>query len=206
MFKLYYSPRAISLVAHIALEELEVPHELVLINLNAGEQLSDAFARINPLKRVPVLEFPDGSRLTEVGAILTYLAESHPGAGLLPLEPRARAIAQEWLSFLASTAHPTFLQVFRPSRYCDDAALHETLRAAGRLRFQAALRWVVQRFEGPFTLGETYSILDPYVYVISRWGQYLELDEAEAPKLTAFRQRVQARPGVERALRAEGLL
>ena len=140
MTKLYYSPRACSLAPHIVLEELGIPYELKQVNFSAGEQLTPEYLKINPRARVPALE-TEGEVLTEVGAILTYLADRHPEHGLVP-EPGTllRGRCHEWLSFLGSSVHIGYAQLWRPERFTDDAAAKKTVTAAGREALRARVQ------------------------------------------------------------------
>src|SRR4051794_9328953 len=100
MFKLYYSPGAVSLATHIALEEAALPYSLTKVALRQAEHLTEAYRRIHPLQRVPALELESGEILTETPALLWYIAERAPHAELMPSDLLGRARATEWMSLL----------------------------------------------------------------------------------------------------------
>jgi glutathione S-transferase len=206
MFKLYGSLGAVSLVTHIALEELGLEYEFVALSIKDGEHLSPAYRAVHPLARVPALELSSGEVLTETPALLAYLAELAPEAGLMPKDPLSRARAAEWMSLLSSTVHVAFISFFRPSRYMDDPAAAEVLRRDGKSRFFELLRHVEHKLpDAGFLLGERYSLCDAYVAVFYLWARKFELPVAELPRYTRLVQAVLSRPAVQRTLVQEGL-
>lgn len=205
MFKLYGSPGTVSLVTHVALEELGVEYEFVSLSLKDGEHLAPAYRAVHPLGRVPALEIAPGEILTETPAILVYLAELVPEAELLPRDGLARARAGEWMSLLSSAVHVAFISFFRPSRFVgDDGA--EALRRAGKARFFELLQHVEQKLpEAGFLLGERYSLCDAYVSVFYLWARHFGLPTAELPRYSRLAGAVLSRPAVRRTLELEGL-
>jgi glutathione S-transferase len=205
--RLYYSPGAVSLVSHIALEELGLAYQLEARSIPKGEHISEDYRRIHPLQRLPALEFAPGQVLTETPAILSYLARLRPELGLVPdaLVPRARA--DEWFSFLASGVHPAFLGFFAPRRYVDDATVEGAVVEAGRKRFFSMLEHAESRVpnEG-FLLGPAYTLCDTYLAVIAWWGARFEFPMHELPRVTRIARHVRQRPAAQRALQQEGLL
>jgi glutathione S-transferase len=205
--RLFYSPGACSLAAHVALEESGLSYTTTRIDVRGGENLKLEYLRINPLGKVPALEV-SGEILTEGAAILAYVADQVQRLGLLP-EPGsfARARAQEWLNFLASTVHVAYRAIFRPERIAgsDPGTINMVRQVGGRAVAEAMLE-IERRIDGtPFVLGNTYSLCDAYAYVFWRWSQR----EAAAPfvpalpKLASLAERVEARPAVKAVLRRE---
>src|SRR5688572_13089621 len=127
--KLYHAPMSCSLASRLALVECNLQHEVILIDTRAGEHKGEAFGRINPLHRVPVLDV-DGRKLRESSAILPLIADLVPDAGLLPRDPVERAVVQSWMGFLASTLHPCWSAMFHPDRLTDDPAGTGSVRSA----------------------------------------------------------------------------
>ena len=204
---LYYAPTACSIAPHIALEEIGVPFEARRIDLAKGEQTSEAFLRVNPLGRVPAMII-DGAPVTELPALLTYIAGVKPEAGLVPpAGTLAFARCFEWLGFLSSSVHVAYAQFRRPARFVPDGSpAWDEVVEQGRLNTFAAYREVERRLGTGWAAGDEYSIADMYLFPFYTWAWRLELDmAAECPKWTALWQRVRQRPAVQRAVEREGL-
>lgn len=204
---LYYAPTACSIAPHIALEEIGIAFEPRRIDLAAGEQRSDAFLQINPRGRVPAMII-DGQVVTEVPALLTYIANLKPDAGLVPgAGTLAQARCFEWLGFLSSTLHVTYAQFRRPERFLDESSpCSSELSEEGRTRTIALYREVEERLGEDWAAGSDYSIADIYLFPFYTWAWRLELDmKSECPKWTALFERTKARPAVQRAIEREGL-
>ena len=206
--KLYYSPGACSLAPHIALEETGARFELSRIDFASNQQNSAEYLRINPKGRVPALVDGDWV-LTEAPAILRYIAARHPGAGLWPWDPREEARCAEWLNWLSSTIQPAFGHVRRANRYASDPRAVEDVAATGKKHARDLWKQVDEKIgEGPWAIGERYSVADPLALVYWTWGrgQVLGFDmEREFPHWTAHARRLAARPAVQRAFATEGL-
>src|SRR5690242_13618675 len=112
--RFYFSPGAVSMATHIALEEVGIAYTLEPVLLREGQHLSEQYRRVHPLARVPALEIEAGVVLTETPALLGYLAELAPELGLLPQTGLERARANEWMSLLSSAVHVSFITFFRP--------------------------------------------------------------------------------------------
>lgn len=205
-FQLYYSPAAVSLVAHIALEEAGLPFELQRIDLRQGEQRTTDYLRIHPLGRVPALRLEDGQVLTEVSAILQYLDARVPERELLPHDVQGRVRSAEWMSWFASSVHIAFLGFFAPARFTDDATAQAALKRDGLSRFAQMLQFVDERLAGPYVLGDRYSFCDTYALAFYSWGRHFGVPVSELGRYSALAGRVLERPAVRRALEREGLL
>lgn len=199
--KLYYSPGACSLSPHIVLCEAGLAHELIKVDLKTKKtEFGDDFTAINPKGYVPTLALDDGEVLTEGPAIVQYLADRAPAAGLAPSAGTlARVRLQEWLNFIASELHKGFSPLFRNP----PAEWQETVRAGLAARF-AWLAPILAR--QPYLMGENFSVADAYLFTILNWAKWVKLDLGEWPALGAYSARVAARPGVQKALKTEGLL
>ena len=201
--QLYYKPGACSLASHIVLEELGEPFDLDRVDTAAGTTETGAdFAAINPKGYVPALRLDDGQVLTEGAAILQFLADRRPGVGLAPAAgtlPRARL--QEHLNYVASELHKAFGPFFSPNATEADKAAAEAAVAARFDRLEAVLA------DGrPYLLGDSFSVADAYLFVVSSWAGPSGIDLDRWPNLRAFVARVAGRDAVRRAMRTEGLL
>lgn len=205
--KLYYSPGACSLAAHIVLHELGEPFEAVAVRLADDDHLQPDFLRVNPRGLLPVLD-ADGFILTESAAILTWLAQRAPGQGLWPAPgTEAAARCSEWLAWIASGLHIGFAQIWRGERFCSDAATHAAIADTGRTRIATMFADVETRLAGrPWACGEHYSVADAYLLPFWRWGDRLGFGmQTHYPAWTNHTLRLGERPAVQRALAAEGI-
>lgn len=203
--KLYFSPGAVSMATHMALEEAGISYTLEPVLIKEGQQLSEQYRRVHPLGRLPALEVEPGVVLTETPALLAYVAGLSPALKLLPESGLARARADEWMSLLASAVHVTFISFFRPDRYTSDDAARAALKVDGKQRFSDMLRYVESRLpEQGFALGEHYSLVDTYLSVFFLWARRFELPTQELPRYARLFSTVLPRPAVRRALEQEG--
>lgn len=206
--RLFYSDGACSLAPHIALEETGASFEPVRVDMASGEQRSAEFLRINPKGRVPALAVDDWV-LTENPAILQFIARSFPHAGLWPDQLRDQARVAEWLAWIASTVHVAYAHVRRAERYAASDAALEDVRAKGLQSCRDLWQAVDARLgDGPWAIGEHYSVADAYLLVFWTWGRgsYLGFDMAnDCPHWTAHARRMGLRPAVQRAFEREGL-
>lgn len=200
--KLYYSPGACSLAVHIALRELGLPFEAARVDL-ATHRLADGsdYYTISPRGYVPVLEFDDGARHSEVASLLQYLADRDAAQTLIgPTGSQHRLEVVEWLSFVASELH----KVFSPWLWHKDTA--PSTRAAVRERLSTRFAELDRHFAAHEYLAGAYSVADAYAYAILNWVNFLAIPISDYPQLKAYLARMAHRPAVEAALRAEGLL
>lgn len=195
--KLYYLPGACSLAAHIVLNELAVPAQFVRVD-RATRKAEDGtdYLTVNPNGYVPGLRLDDGQVLTENVAILSYLADLRPEAGLAPPSGFGRYRLLQWLSYVNSELHGAYKPFFGG----DEAAKE----AAGQ-KLKQRYRLVEQALERPFLLGEQPSVADFYLFVVTNWAGRVNLDLSEFTRLAAFMERMRARPAVQTSLREEGL-
>jgi glutathione S-transferase len=202
---LYYAPGTCALAVRIALHEAGAPHEAVRLDFAAGEQRGSAYLAINPKGRVPALVTEHGV-LTETPALLAYVAQRFPQARLAPLDdPFAFARMQELLSFLASTVHVAHAHRPRASRWADEpeaqAAMQRKVPANMRDCFAVIERhYLANADQGPWVLGERYSVADGYLFTVAGWLRSDGVDIAEFPKVQAHSQRMAQRPAVQQAL------
>jgi glutathione S-transferase len=204
--KLYFSPGAVSMATHVALEEVGSPYELVPILIKEEQQRSARYLEVHGLGRVPALEVAPGVILTETPALLGYLADQAPELQLLPRGGLERARANEWMSLFASTLHATFASFFRPERYTSDPAAAAALKVDGRTRFAGLLEYVEHRLPAQgYLLGARYSLCDAYLTVFFLWAERMGLELTALPRYQAIAGQVLQRPAVQRMLQQEGL-
>lgn len=200
--KLYYSPGACSLSPHIVLRESGLAFELVLASTKT-HQLADGtdYYTINPKGYVPLLELDNGERLSEGPAIVQYIADRVPEKNLAPANgTMARYRVQEWLNFITSELHKGFSIPFNP-------AMPEEAKALARARLSMRMKWVDEQLEGrQYLMGDAFSVADAYLYTVASWGRHVGVDLSGFKNLVAFQARMSARPAVQAALKAEGLL
>ena len=202
MLKLYYSPGACAMASHIALEEAGATYEIVKIDLRARQQKTPEYLAINPAGVTPALATEQGV-LTENAAILTFVAQTHPEAKLADMSSAfafARMLA--FNSFLGASLHPAVGRALFAKPPLESEAKEAALEAA-----LVKYRLVEDHlFQGPWAMGEAYTVSDGYLSVFTRWGRQAGfLDKERFPKLNDHLDRVQARPAVQAVLAAEGL-
>ncbi|MBV7516107.1 Glutathione S-transferase GST-6.0 [compost metagenome] len=201
MLKLFYAPGTCSLASHIALEEAGADYEARRVDFSTAEQTKPDYLAVNPKGRVPAL-LTDRGVITETPAILTYIAETHPAANLAPRgDAFAFAQLQSFMNYLCSTVHVAHAHGRRGARWADDPAAHEAMKAKVASNMAACFELIENKmFEGPFVLGETYSVADPYLFTIAGWLESDGVDPARFPKILDHRNRMTARPAVARVL------
>jgi glutathione S-transferase len=204
MLKLFYAPHTCALASHIALEEAGAAYEAVRIDFGTTQQRSPDYLAVNPKGRVPAL-VTDRGILTETPAILVYLAQLFPAAGLAPLDdPFALAEAQAFNSYLCSTVHVAHAHRMRGHRWADDPAALEAMKRKVPESVGAAFRLIEDgMLRGPWVLGNDYGIADMYLFTLSQWLAGDGVDITTMPKLADHFRRVGERPAVKRAIAAE---
>lgn len=198
--KLYYTPGACSLAPHIAAREAGVPLELEKVDLGSKKTAGGSdYLKVNPKGYVPALALDDGTTLTEAGAILQYLGDR--AAGLMPPAGSMERYREvEWITFISSEIHKGFGPLWDPSA-------SEEVKKAARERLAKRLAYVDQAIAGrDFLMGSTFTVADAYLFTILNWSGMTGVDLSPHANLQAFQKRVGARPKVQEALRAEGLL
>ena len=202
--KFYYAPHSCALASHIALEEAGAAYEAVRVNFAANEQRGAEYMAINPKARVPSLVTSRGV-LTETPAILMFVAQSYPPARLAPLDDAwALAQVQAFNSYLCSTVHVAHAHRMRGHRWADDPAAIEAMQRKVPQAVGACFELIGRTmFKGPFVMGETYTISDPYLFTLAQWWELDGVDPGRLPRLAAFRQRMAERAVVRRTIEAE---
>lgn len=199
--KLYYSPGACSLASHIALHEAGQPFQIEKTDLRAKTTETGAdFSQINPRGAVPALALEGGDVLTEGVAIMQFVADNAPGSTMPAQGTLARARVHEALNYVASEVHKTYSPFFRP--------LSDEAKAAQTDLLNARLNVVETRLADgrAYLTGNDYTPADGYFFTVTNWSKMLGHDLSGFPKVEALRARVAARPAVQAAMKAEGLI
>lgn len=201
--KLYFMPGACSLASRIALTEVGATFETEAVDGTTKKTDSGVdFLTVNPKGYVPALALESGETLTEGASILQFIADTHPQSGLAPaLGTVARARLQEHLNYTASELHKAFKPLFTP-----DATEEE--KEAGRTAVAGKFDYIETLLADgrDYLLGRDFSVADSYLFVVSNWANFTGINLARWPHLTRFIDRVSARPSVQAAMQAEGLL
>ena len=215
MYCLYYSPGACSLAAHIALEEIGVAYELQLRSAVAGKDTqSPEYLALNPKGRVPALATVAGSSggapglLTELPAILVYLARAHPDAALLPADNAPQARCLEWMNWLSGTVHGmSYGQIWRPQRYNADVSVHAGIVQKGRDNLQEQHAYIESLLSDgrPWAVPAGYSVVESYLLVMWLWGHKIGMEMSSYCAWQQLMQKVAERAAVQRVLEQEGL-
>lgn len=199
--KLYYIPSACSLSPHIVANELGLPIELVKVDAATKRtEHGEDFLAINPKGLVPALQLDDGTVLTEGPAVVQYLADLKPDAQLAPANgSMARYRLQEMLGYINAELHQSYMPLFNPA--CSDEV------RSGRMAYLHKHYGLIEAVLGrtPFLLGDRFTVTDAYLFVVTRWAEFVKLDLSAFPKLLAFQARIAARPAVQAAIRREQL-
>lgn len=199
MYKLYDGVGTGGVTVRAALAELETEHEIINIDLDKEEEYSEEFTRINPCQQVPVLELADGTVLTENIAILMHLADSHPVANLAPAcGAIERAQVNRWLSFFAMNIYGPAYMEMRPAFYTTDpAGANGIARAANRYVAHHYTIFENQMGDGPYYLGNQFSIIDLYIWMLAQWWGDQDQMQRDWPKTYRLAKTVMMRPKVK---------
>jgi glutathione S-transferase len=204
MIKLFYAPDTCSLASHIALEDAAADYSSVRIDFATDGQRKLEYLAINPKGRVPSLLTGKGV-LTETPAILAFIAQSFPQARLAPSDdPFAFAEVQAFNSYLCATLHVAHSHRMRGNRWADDAAAIAAMQRKVPESVGACYDLIERKMlTGPWVMGETYTICDPYLFTMAQWLEQDGVDPSRFPKVVAHRRRMSERPQVQKAIAEE---
>ena len=199
--KLYFSPGACSLSPHIVLRETGVPFDLVQVDTKTKKtKTGDDFLKVNPKGMVPVLVLDNGEVLTEGPAIVQYIADKKPSS-LIPAcgsEERYRVL--EWLNYVTAEIHKSFTPLFKPNT-------PEEYKTISKDNLAARFAYLDGKLAGKqFLTGDTFTVADAYLFTVLKWSRFHNIDLAQWPNVKSFVDRVEARPKVQEAMMAEGLI
>ncbi len=200
--KLYYAPGACSLSPHIALHEAGLKHTAVKADLKTKAiETGGDFKSKNPLGYVPALELDDGTMLIEGPAIVQYIADQAPEKHLAPANGTLdRYKLQSWLNFVSTEMHKGFSPLFNP-------AMPDEAKKLAKDKLATRFTHLEQHFAAhDYLMGKTFSVADGYLFTTLNWTKPTGIDLAPYPHLVKYHQRVGARPAVQAAMKAEGLI
>jgi glutathione S-transferase len=200
--KLYYAPAVCSLAVHIVAREAELPISLEKFDLTTHKTEAGAdFYTINPKGYVPAIELDTGELLTEVDAIVQFLADQVSPSPLAPAYGTLDRIRlQEWLTFISSEIH----KGFSPLWY---SGTPPEVKQMTKEKLAARFAYLDEKLAGrAYLMGEQFTVADAYLFTIVNWVNFLNIDISAYQHLKAFQERIASRPKVREALRAEGLL
>jgi glutathione S-transferase len=199
--KLYYSPGTCALSPHIVLHESGLAFTPVLASTKT-HKLADGtdYYTINPKGYVPLLELDDGQRLAEGPAIVQYIADKAPAKKLAPpAGTLERYRLMEWLTFIGTELHMKYSPLFNP-------AMPEEAKAIFRAKILDRQKWVDSQLEGrSYLMGDSFSVADAYLFTVTRWSAFVGVDITGLKNVSAFLERMRARPAVQAAMATEGL-
>jgi glutathione S-transferase len=200
--KLFLSPGACSLAPHIVLRETGATFttEKVSTKTHLTESGVDYYT-INPKGQVPLLVLDDGTTLTEGPVIAQYVADLAPQSQLMPAAGTvARYKTMEWQNYITSEIHKSYTPLFNPAFDAEAKKLHASL-------LRKKYEWLNTKLAGTgYLTGDTFTAADAYLFTVTNWAKMVSLDLSDLPNLQAFMGRVAARPAVQAAMKAEGLL
>jgi glutathione S-transferase len=200
--KLYYAPAVCSLAVHIVAREAELPISLEKVDLTTHKTEAGAdFYAINPKGYVPAIELDTGELLTEVNAIVQFLADQVSPSPLAPAYGTLDRIRlQEWLTFISSEIHKGFSPLWYSGTPLE-------VKQMTKEKLAARFAYLDEKLAGrAYLMGEKFTVADAYLFTIVNWVNFLNIDISAYQHLKAFQERIASRPKVREALRAEGLL
>lgn len=204
MFTLYFTPHTCALASHIALKDAGAAYDLKRIDFAKSEQQSSAYLTINPKGRVPALVTPRGV-LTETPAMLAFIAQSYPDAKLAPLgDPFAFAQVQAFNSYLCSSLHVAHAHRMRGYRWAsEESSFADMRRKAPEAVGEGFALIEREMLRGPWVMGDTYTIADPYLFTLAQWLEADGVDPNRIPRVVEHRARMAERPNVRAAIAEE---
>ena len=200
--KLYFAPGACSLSPHIVLEEAGIAAETEQVNNQEKKtKTGKDYWSVNPKGQVPALQLDSGEVLTEGPVISQYLADQKPQSGLVPQAGSLeRYRLQEMLGFINSEIHKTYSPLF-------DKTTPQEVRDNRTAYLKKRYALIDKKLAGrDFLFGDRFTVADAYLFVVTGWAPHVKVDLSEFANVQAFQKRVAARPAVQAAMKAEGLV
>lgn len=204
MYRLYWAPDTGAMAPQIILEEVGADYELVVLDYDAHEETEADFLALNPRGQIPALVLPDGPVITESAAMVLHLADAHPEANLLPpLGSSERARVYRWLFYAVANLYESYLRFYYSDKFADDPSVATLIKQAAGLdidKYWDLLEKDMQdnQSEGPYLLGDLYSVIDPYLLMLIGWHEYSATLLKRCPSLAALFNAVRQRPAVSR--------
>jgi glutathione S-transferase len=207
MYELYYYPGNANLAPHMVLEEIGAPFQLHFVDRAQNAHKSLDYLKLNPRGLIPVLVHGDVV-LHETAAICLYLSDGHPEAGLAPtFGTPERGVFYKWLFFLANSIHPDIMPYYHPERFTSDPQGVAAVKASTEARLGGLFDLIDKHLAtGPYMLGEAFSLLDLYLWMLVRWGRLMQRPPRSLNNVARWLALVTERPAVQRALATEGIV
>lgn len=202
MYKLFYSPFTCSLAVHAALEKIGAAYELKRIDILKKQHFEPDFLALNPNAQVPVLQ-NDEITITQASGILLYLSECHPDSKLMPpVDSSDRPKAIETLFYLSNTLHPLFSRLFNPERVSEESP--KEVKQIGIEKIKNSLSILENELERrDFIAGDTLYAPDYYLFAMSYWLKFHNIDFSEFSNIKKYFKRVSQQPEVANILQKE---
>lgn len=199
--KLYYSPGACSMASHLVVNELALNCQLAKVDLAAKKVEQIDYKKVNSKGMVPALELENGDVLTEGAVIMQYLADQAPNSKLFaPPGTWTRYQLQELVNYIATEVHKSFSLLWNREMPTEAKALVQKNISRHLDILSSKLS------DQPYLLGNEYTIADSYLFTILNWSPWLKFDLTPWPQLSAYVERIKARPATLKTLKAEGLM
>lgn len=204
--RFYYAPKTCALATHIVLEHIGVDYDGIKIDFRENQQRSTEYLAVNSKGRVPAL-VTDRGVITETPAVLLYLAQTHPEANVAPLDdPFALAEMQAANSWFCSTVHVVHAHGPRGSRWSDDVAAQQSMKAKVPQNMAECFAWVESELlRGPWVMGANFTVADPYLFTLSSWLASDGVDMAKFPRVAEHYKRMLEMPAVRKVMPLHGM-
>jgi glutathione S-transferase len=199
--RFYYAPKSCALATHIVLEYIGADYEAIKLDFRENQQRSKEYLAVNPKGRVPAL-VTDRGVITETPALLMYLAQTYPQAKVAPLDdPFALAEMQAANNWFCSTVHVVHAHGPRGSRWSDDPAALQSMKAKVPQNMSDCFAWVEQELlRGPWVMGANFTVADPYLFTMSSWLATDGVEMAKFPRVTEHYKRMLEMPAVRKVI------
>ncbi len=208
--QLHYFPGNASMTPHLLLEELGIPFELKFVDRAANAHKTPEYLKLNPNGLIPVLV--DGDLvLHETAAIALYLADSYPQHQLAPaLGTPERALFYKWIVWLSNSVQAMMPHYFYADRMVSPGNAEGALQVGAQAETQLGAMFdqidtQLASHGGPWLMGERFSALDPYTFMLCRWSRGFKRPARSLPHIAPFLARMLQRPAVQRVLASEKL-
>ena len=200
MYILYWAQETGAMAPQVLLEEVGVEYQRVIIDMEKGEEMQADYLAVNPRGQIPALFLPDGALLTESAAMVLHIAERYPESGLLPPPGSVeRAQVYRWLFYAVANIYEADLRLYYSERFATEADCADSIKNKASEDMNSAWELLEQQLgDGPYLLGEQYSVIDPYLLMLAYWHQQPQELLARCPKSKRLCDTVQQRPAVQR--------
>lgn len=204
--KLFFSPGACSMAAHIVLEELGAKYDTQKVDLRNKDP---EYVKLNPKGYVPALKTDDGKVLTENVAVLEFLGDQKPEKNMMPKAGTwDRYKATELLAFISTEIHKGFSPLFMAAMmHPNDEKAQNEMKEGAKKKIATRFDLIEQKLKGnQFLLGDHMSVADAYFFVMTVWSKKHQLEMSRWPSIMSFAERMQGRPAIQKVMQAEGLM